>query len=141
VKYKTIMKKLAIIFILAFGLMASSTIADSSSSSLVDAEPKYLTSDTFNKAINTGIVIVEFVASFAEPFSEWEAIEDGEYYRVDIEKYPDLKKKYKVRSIPTIMVFSNGAKELTYRANIMLELDVTAEEIHEDIEDLFSDKF
>jgi thiol-disulfide isomerase/thioredoxin len=135
------MKKLAIIFILAFGLMASSTIADSSSSSLVDAEPKYLTSDTFNKAINTGIVIVEFVASFAEPFSEWEAIEDGEYYRVDIEKYPDLKKKYKVRSIPTIMVFSNGAKELTYRANIMLELDVTAEEIHEDIEDLFSDKF
>jgi len=136
-----IMKKLAIIFILAFGLMASSTIADSSSTSIVDAEPKYLTSDTFNKAINTGIVIVEFVASFAEPFSEWEAIEDGEYYRVDIEKYPDLKKKYKVRSIPTIMVFSNGAKELTYRANIMLELDVTAEEIHEDIEDLFSDKF
>ena len=135
------MKKLAIIFILAFGLMASSTIADSSSSSIVDAEPKYLTSDTFNKAINTGIVIVEFVASFAEPFSEWEAIEDGEYYRVDIEKYPDLKKKYKVRSIPTIMVFSNGAKELTYRANIMLELDVTAEEIHEDIEDLFSNKF
>lgn len=135
------MKKLAIIFILAFGLMASSTIADSSSSSIVDAEPKYLTSDTFNKAINTGIVIVEFVASFAEPFSEWEAIEDGEYYRVDIEKYPDLKKKYKVRSIPTIMVFSNGAKELTYRANIMLELDVTAEEIHEDIEDIFSNKF
>ena len=135
------MKKLAIIFILAFGLMASSTIADSSSTSIVDAEPKYLTSDTFNKAINTGIVIVEFVASFAEPFSEWGAIEDGEYYRVDIEKYPDLKKKYKVRSIPTIMVFSNGAKELTYRANIMLELDVTAEEIHEDIEDLFSDKF
>ena len=116
------MKKLAIIFILAFGLMASSTIADSSSSSLVDAEPKYLTSDTFNKAINTGVVIVEFVASFAEPFSEWEAIEDGEYYRVDIEKYPDLKKKYKVRSIPTIMVFSNGAKELTYRANIMLDV-------------------
>ena len=135
------MKKLAIILILAFGLMASSTVADSSSSSIVDAEPKYLTSDTFNKAINTGIVIVEFVASFAEPFSEWEAIEDGEYYRVDIEKYPDLKKKYKVRSIPTIMVFSNGAKELTYRANIMLELDVTAKDIHEDIEDIFSDKF
>jgi len=60
---------------------------------------------------------------------------------VDIEKYPDLKKKYKVRSIPTILVFNNGSKELTYRANIMLELDVTAEEIHEDIEDLFSDKF
>ena len=135
------MKKIAIIFLLAFGLMASSTIADSTEAGITNTEPKYLTSDTFNKAINTGIVIVEFVASFAEPFSEWEAIEDGEYYRVDIEKYPDLKKKYKVRSIPTIMVFSNGAKELTYRANIMLELDVTAEEIHEDIESIFSDKF
>jgi len=141
VKYKTIMKKLAIIFILAFGLMASSTIADSSNSNLVETEPKYLTSDTFKKSINTGVVIVEFVASFAEPFEDWEAIEDGTYYRVDIEKYPDLKKKYKVRVIPTIMVFNNGSKELTYRANIMLELDITAEEIHEDIEDLFSDKF
>jgi thiol-disulfide isomerase/thioredoxin len=138
---KTIMKKLAIIFILAFGLMASSTVADSSNEGLVDTEPKYLTSDTFKQSINTGIVIIEFVASFADKFAEWESIEDGTYYRVDIEKYPDLKKKYKVRSIPTIMVFNNGVKELTYRANIMLELDVTAEEIHEDIEDIFSDKF
>ena len=135
------MKKIAIIFLLTFGLMASSTIADSTNAGITDTEPKYLTSDTFSKSINTGIVIVEFVASFAESFTEWEAIEDGTYYRVDIEKYPDLKKKYKIRSIPTILVFNNGSKELTYRANIMLELDVTAEEIHEDIEDLFSDKF
>ena len=135
------MKKSIIIFLLAFALIASSTIADVTVNNVTDSEPKYLTSDTFSQSINTGIVIVEFVASFVEPFAEWEAIEDGTYYRVDIEKYPDLKKKYKVRSIPTIMVFSNGSKELTYRANIMLELDVTAEEIHEDIEDLFSDKF
>jgi len=135
------MKKLVIIFLLAFGLMASSTIADSTNPGTVEAEPKYLTSDTFSQSINTGIVIVEFVASFADKFAEWEDIKDGTYYRVDIEKYPDLKKKYKVRSIPTILVFNNGSKELTYRANIMLELDVTAKDIHEDIEDIFSDKF
>jgi thiol-disulfide isomerase/thioredoxin len=135
------MKKIAIIFLLAFGLIASSTIADSTNAGITNTEPKYLTSDNFSQSINTGIIIVEFVASFAEPFSEWESIEDGTYYRVDIEKYPDLKKKYKIRSIPTILVFNNGSKELTYRANIMLELDVTAEEIHEDIEDIFSDKF
>jgi len=132
------MKKLVIIFLVAFGFAASPSLADDT---IVDIEPKYLTSDTFNKAINTGIVIVEFVASFAEPFTEWSSIEDGEYYRVNIEKYPELKKKYKIRSIPTIIVFSNGTKELTYRANIMFELDVTAQEIHEDIEDLFSNKF
>ena len=104
-------------------------------------QPKKLTEENFNQAVNTGIVVVEFIASFAEPFSDWEKIEDGEYYRVDIEQEPGLAKKYKVRVVPTIMVFNNGSKELTYRANIMLELDVTAEEIHEDIEDLLSDKF
>ena len=106
-----------------------------------DVEPKYLTEDSFDKAINTGVVVVEFVASFAEPFGDWQKIEDGEYYRVDIEKYPGLAKKYRVRVVPTIMVFNNGSKELTYRANIMFELEVTADEIHEDIEELLSNKF
>jgi len=114
---------------------------EGNNSVLEEKEPTYLTTDSFDNAINTGVVIVEFVASFAEKFEYWESIEDGIYYRVDIEKYPDLKKKYKVRSIPTIIVFSNGIKELKYSANIMLELDVTAEEIHEDIEDIFSDQF
>lgn len=54
---------------------------------------------------------------------------------------PGAKKKWKIRSLPTIIVFQNGTKELSYRANIMMELDVTAEDIHEDIEDLLSDKF
>ena len=106
-----------------------------------DVEPKYLTEDSFDKAINTGVVVVEFIASFAEPFDDWQKIKDGEYYRVDIEKSPELKKKYKVRTVPTIIVFNNGFKELTYKANIMFELEVTADEIHEDIEDLLSNKF
>ena len=106
-----------------------------------DVEPKYLTEDSFDKAINTGVVVVEFVASFAEPFGDWQKIKDGEYYRVDIEKEPELKKKYRVRTVPTIMVFNNGSKELTYKANIMFELEVTADEIHEDIEELLSNKF
>ena len=136
------MKNFTFIILIVFGLLGSATIADGNKSvNIVEDTPKYLSTDTFDKAVNTGIVIVEFVASFADKFEDWKDIEDGVYYRVDIEKYPDLKKKYKVRSIPTIIVFNNGSKELTYRANIMLELDVTAEEIHEDIEDLFSDKF
>ena len=136
------MKNFTFIILIVFGLLGSTTIADGNKSvNIVEDTPKYLSTDTFDKAVNTGIVIVEFVASFADKFEDWKDIEDGVYYRVDIEKYPDLKKKYKVRSIPTIIVFNNGSKELTYRANIMLELDVTADEIHEDIEDLVSDKF
>lgn len=136
------MKRILSILLLAFGIMGFAMFAtpngDVNSS---DVEPKYLTEDSFDKAINTGVVVVEFVASFAEPFDDWQKIKDGEYYRVDIEQSPELKKKYKVRTVPTIIVFNNGFKELTYKANIMFELEVTAEEIHEDIEDLLSDKF
>ena len=123
-----------------FTTMAGMTISNPDEAEV--REPRYLTEANFDEAINTGVVIVEFVASFAEPFEDWEQVEkEGPYYRVDIEKYPNLKKKYKIRSIPTIIVFNNGSKELMYRANIMLELDVTASEIHQDIEDIFNDKF
>lgn len=136
------MKRILSILLLAFGIMGFAMFATPNSDvNSSDAEPKYLTEDSFDKAINTGVVVVEFVASFAEPFDDWQKIKDGEYYRVDIEQSPELKKKYKVRTVPTIIVFNNGFKELTYKANIMFELEVTAEEIHEDIEDLLSDKF
>ena len=137
------MKKTLSILLLAFGIMGFAMFAtpNGGANNNEEVEPKYLTDDSFDKAINTWVVVVEVVASFAEPFSDWQKIKDGEYYRVDIEKAPNLKKKYKVRTVPTIIVFNNGFKELTYKANIMFELEVTAEEIHEDIEDLLSDKF
>ena len=136
------MKRILSILLLAFGIMGFAMFATPDNGvTSSDVEPKYLTEDSFDKAINTGVVVVEFVASFAEPFGDWQKIKDGEYYRVDIEKSPELKKKYKVRTVPTIIVFNNGSKELTYKANIMFELEVTADEIHEDIEDLLSNKF
>ena len=136
------MKRILSILLLAFGIMGFAMFATPENSvASSDVEPKYLTEDSFDKAINTGVVVVEFVASFAEPFGDWQKIKDGEYYRVDIEKAPNLKKKYRVRTVPTIIVFNNGFKELTYKANLMFELEVTAEEIHEDIEDLLSNKF
>ena len=136
------MKKTLSILLLAFGIMGFAMFATPENSvASSDVEPKYLTEDSFDKAINTGVVVVEFVASFAEPFGDWQKIKDGEYYRVDIEKEPELKKKYRVRTVPTIIVFNNGSKELTYKANIMFELEVTADEIHEDIEELLSNKF
>ena len=135
------MKKTLSILLLAIGLLGFATFANTNNFNNDEVEPKYLTEDSFDKAINTGVVVVEFVASFAEPFGDWQKIKDGEYYRVDIEKSPELKKKYKVRTVPTIIVFNNGSKELTYKANIMFELEVTADEIHEDIEDLLSNKF
>ena len=135
------MKKTLSILLLAFGIMGFAMFANPNGLSKGEEVEPNLTEASFDKAINTGVVIVEFVASFAEPFGDWQKIKDGEYYRVDIEKAPNLKKKYKVRTVPTIIVFNSGSKELTYKANIMFELEVTADEIHEDIEDLLSNKF
>ena len=89
------MKKTFSILLLAGCLLGFATFANTNIMNSEDVEPKYLTEASFDKAINTGVVIVEFVASFAEPFDDWQKIKDGEYYRVDIEKAPNLKKKYK----------------------------------------------
>ena len=72
------MKKTLSILLLAFTIMGMATFATPNGVENSEAEPKYLTEDSFDKAINTGVVVVEFVASFAEPFGDWQKIEDGE---------------------------------------------------------------
>lgn len=110
-------------------------------STLVYGQPKQLTDQTIAESINTGVVIVEFGAEFATPFADWAKVNDCRYYRLDIGKYPGVKKEYRVRSIPTIMLFNNGVKEETWKANIMLELEVTADEIQETIQGILLGKF
>ena len=110
-------------------------------SMLLYGQPKQLTDQTIAESINTGVVVVEFGAEFATPFADWAKVADCRYYRLDIGKYPDVKKEYRVRSIPNIMLFNNGVKEETWKANIMLELEVTADEIQEAIQDILLGKF
>jgi hypothetical protein len=102
---------------------------------------KTLSTETFYRAINTGVVIVEFNANFAKSFGDWHELEGCKYYTVDIEKYPVLKDKYKIRVVPTIILFHNGVKSKAWKANIMLELDVTVQEIQKEIEQLLSSQF
>ena len=58
-------------------------------------------------------VIVEFWASFnaANCFTDWDKIENAIYYRVDIAKAPNVKKEYRIRMAPTIILFKGGVKE------------------------------
>ena len=50
-------------------------------------------------------VVVEFWAAFnAENcLTDWDKIKNAVYYRVDLAKAPEAKKKYKVRMVPTLM--------------------------------------
>ena len=83
-------------------------------------------------------VVIEFWAKFNEVncFAEWEDIENAKYYRVDIAKAPETKKKYKVRMAPTIIIFKGGIKETVFKAGLDLELPADLEEIQEAINEV-----
>ena len=58
-------------------------------------------------------VIVEFWASFNDvnKFKEWSKLKNVIYYRADISKCLAAKKKYRIRMVPTLIVFKEGIKE------------------------------
>ena len=83
-------------------------------------------------------VVVEFWAKFNEAncFGDWDKLEDGVYYRVDIAKAPKAKKKYKVRMAPTLIIFKGGVKETVFKAGLDLLLPADLKEIQEAINEV-----
>ena len=87
---------------------------------------------------NEETILVEFWAKFNEAncFAEWEQVKDALYYRIDIAKAPKIKKEYKVRMAPTILIFKNGSVEASFKAGLDLELPTDLEEIQETIDEI-----
>jgi|TARA_R100000081_G_C4788159_1_gene155930 thiol-disulfide isomerase/thioredoxin len=83
-------------------------------------------------------VVIEFWAKFNEAncFAEWNKLEDAVYYRVDISKAPNAKKKYKVRMAPTIIIFKGGIKETVFKAGLDLVLPADLGEIQDAINEV-----
>lgn len=87
----------------------------------------------------SSIVIIEFWASFneANAFSDWDKLQDVQYFRVDIAKAPKYKKEWRVRMAPTIIIWKDGI-EKTYKAGLDLECPVDLQELQEHIDELKS---
>ena len=87
---------------------------------------------------NDGTIVVEFWAKFNEAncFNEWKQIKNASYYRVDISKAPQAKKKYKVRMVPTVLIFKSGSMEKIFKAGLDLTLPVGLAEIQETINEI-----
>ena len=83
-------------------------------------------------------VVVEFWASFndANKFEEWDKLENVIYYRADISQCSAAKKKYKVRMVPTLIVFKEGIKEKMFKAGLDLMLPANLNEIQETINEI-----
>lgn len=78
---------------------------------------KIVNSAEFNEEIKDGVVVVDFFANWCgpckmlAPIFEELAPEYGDkvkFIKVDVDQSPDLAMKYKVASIPTIIVMKNG---------------------------------
>jgi len=87
---------------------------------------------------NSETIVVEFWAKFNEAncFNEWKQIKDASYYRVDISKAQQAKKKYRVRMVPTVLVFKSGSMEKIFKAGLDLTLPVGLAEIQEAINEI-----
>lgn len=68
----------------------------------------------FDKLIEEKAV-VDFYANwcgpckmFAPVFEETSLVEDYNFVKIDVDKFPEIARKYGVMSIPTIILFENG---------------------------------
>ena len=87
---------------------------------------------------NLETIVVEFWAEFNEAncFNDWDKIKNAKYYRVDIAKAPLAKKKYKVRMVPTIIIFKEGSVEESFKAGLDLTLPADLNDIQEAINEI-----
>lgn len=87
---------------------------------------------------NESTIVVEFWADFNSQncLDEWQEIKDALYYRVDIAKAANAKKKYKIRMVPTILIFKDGSVEESFKAGLDLELPTTIREIQDAIDEI-----
>ena len=83
-------------------------------------------------------VIVEFWALFNDvnKFEEWNKLKNVIYYRADISQCLAAKKKYRIRMVPTLIVFKEGIKEKMFKAGLDLILPANLSEIQETINEI-----
>ena len=108
---------------------------------------EWVTDSNFDSKINekqafgddqTKPVVVEFWAEFNDEnkFEEWSKLEDVVYYRADITKCPAANKKYRVRMVPTIIIFKEGVKEEMFKAGLDLMLPADLNKIQEAVNEV-----
>ena len=83
-------------------------------------------------------VVIEFWAEFNDgnKFVDWNKLTNVIYYRADISKCPAAKKKYKVRMVPTLIIFKEGIKEKMFKAGLDLMLPAELSEIQEAVNEI-----
>ena len=87
---------------------------------------------------NESVVVIEVWAEFNKDnaFQDWKKLQGVKYARINLANAPGIKKEYRIRMVPTILVFKDGYKELEYKAGLDLECPVSLQGLSSDIEEL-----
>lgn len=73
-----------------------------------------LTDKNFDSKISSGVVLIQFSAEWCGPCKMLtplvEQLENITKFKVDIDDCPEISSKFKIRSVPTLILFKNGAE-------------------------------
>jgi len=103
---------------------------------------EFVTSSSFGSKTSEGVVVIEFWARWNKG-NEVEFLDDlngCSSYRVCVRRSADIRDKYKVLSIPTIIVFNNGVEQNRFTPSIMLKLQATKNEVQSIIDEIGTNK-
>ena len=109
----------------------------------VHANVEFLNNNNFNNKISKGIVVVEYWAEWnkSNEFNELDELKDCTVYRACIAKCTDAATKYKIRAIPTVIVYDNGEEIKRFTPSIMLQLEATGKDVQLAIDEIVLNKF
>ena len=99
----------------------------------------FITEKNYDNKIGSGIVVVEVWAEFnkGNEVSWISQLSDCIVYRINIQEASTLN----VKTIPTVIVYSSGEEYSRFKANIMLELNATKQEVQDTINKIVLSKF
>ena len=100
---------------------------------------EFITEKNYQNKIGSGIVVVEVWAEFnkANEVSWVSQLNDCVVYRINIQEASSLN----VKTIPTVILYNSGEEYRRFKANIMLELNATKQQVQDTINKIVLSKF
>jgi thioredoxin 1 len=104
---------------------------------------EFVSSGEFDNKVAKGITIIEFWAEWnkSNECSYLSQLNDCQVYKIDVLKHSNIQKKYKVFSLPTLIIFENGKEITRFASDITFKLPIDKKGVQKEIDKLIFNKF